>query len=129
MRIGDEDGEERTLTPKSFWLDPKYDTSRGSDILLDIFGSRDIFTNPKPLGFIKDVIYIGSNKDSIILDFMAGSGTTGHAVLEMNKEDGGNRKFILCTNNENNICEKITYERLKRVIKGYKNKQDKKRKR
>ena len=53
-----------------------------------------------------------------ILDFFAGSGTTGHAVLKLNAEDGGNRKFILCTNNENEICRKITYERLKTVITG-----------
>ena len=59
------------------------------------------------------------NKNSVILDFFAGSGTTGHAVLELNKEDGGNRQFILCTNNENNICEEVTYQRLKKVIKGY----------
>lgn len=58
-------------------------------------------------------------KDAVILDYFAGSGTTAHAVLELNKEDGGNRKFILCTNNENNICEKVTYERIKRVIHGY----------
>ena len=56
------------------------------------------------------------------MDFFAGSGTTGHAVLELNKQDGGNRKFILCTNNENKICEEVTYERIKRVMKGYKNK-------
>ena len=54
-----------------------------------------------------------------MLDFFAGSGTTGHAVLELNKEDGGHRQFILCTNNENNICRDVTYERLRRVINGY----------
>ena len=48
--------------------------------------------------------------------FFAGSGTTGHAVMKLNAEDGGNRKFILCTNNENNICRDVTYERIKRVI-------------
>ena len=57
----------------------------------------------------------------MVLDFFAGSGTTGHAVLELNKEDGGNRKFILCTNNENNICEEVTYQRVKRVMVGHKN--------
>lgn len=51
-----------------------------------------------------------------MLDFFAGSGTTGHAVLKYNAEKGGNRKFILCTNNENNICRDVTYERVKRVI-------------
>lgn len=50
-----------------------------------------------------------------ILDFYAGSGTTGHAVMQLNKEDGGNRKYILCTNNENNICEEVTYQRLKNI--------------
>lgn len=51
-------------------------------------------------------------KESIVLDFFAGSGTTGHAVVALNKGDGGNRKYILCTNNENNICEEVTYQRL-----------------
>lgn len=55
-------------------------------------------------------------KDITILDFFAGSGTTGHAVMKLNAEDGGSRKFILCTNNENNICRDVTYERIKRVI-------------
>jgi adenine-specific DNA-methyltransferase len=62
---------------------------------------------------------ISTNKNSIILDFFAGSGTTGHSVLELNKEDNGNRKFILCTNNENNICEEVTYQRINKVINGY----------
>ena len=60
-----------------------------------------------------------NKKNAVILDFFAGSGTTGHAVLELNKEDGGNRQFILCTNNENGICEDICYPRIKKIIKGY----------
>ena len=76
---------------------------------------------PKPLGLIKHILKIASNKNAIILDFFAGSGTTGQAVLELNKEDGGNRQFILATNNENNICEEITRERMKRVMEGYTN--------
>lgn len=56
-----------------------------------------------------------NNKEVIVLDFFAGSGTTGHAVMQLNKEDGGNRKYILCTNNENNICEEVTYQRLKNI--------------
>jgi len=76
---------------------------------------------------IEKIIEMGSYKNDIkILDFFAGSGTTGHAVLSLNKKDGGNRKFILCTNNENNICEEVTYERIKRIIKGYSNKDNKK---
>ena len=61
-----------------------------------------------------------------MLDFVAGSGTTAQAVLEQNSEDDGDRKFILCTNNESNICEDITYLRLKRTIEGYKSYESKK---
>ena len=68
---------------------------------------------------IKAVIH--NKENAIILDFFAGSGTTGHAVLQLNKEDNGKRSFILCTNNENKIAEDVTYERMKKVIKGYKN--------
>ena len=73
----------------------------------------------KPIKLIKQLLELQNNKDSIILDFFAGSGSTAQAVLELNKEDGGNRKFILCTNNENNICENITYKRIQNVINGY----------
>jgi adenine-specific DNA-methyltransferase len=66
----------------------------------------------KPLSLIKRIISMYPYKDISILDFFAGSGTTGHAVVDLNKEDGGNRKYILCTNNENNICEDVTYQRL-----------------
>lgn len=87
------------------------------DIVFDVEGDRD-FNNPKPVKLIKNIVELSKNKNSVVLDFFAGSGTTGQAVLELNKEDGGNRKFILCTNNENNICEDVTYQRLKTVITG-----------
>ena len=74
----------------------------------------------KPTKLIEKFLKATSNKNSIILDFFAGSGTTGHAVLKLNGEDKGNRQFILCTNNENNICEEVTYKRIEKVIKGYK---------
>lgn len=76
------------------------------------------FDYPKPMSLICELIGGATffNKDSTILDFFAGSGTTGHAVMKLNAEDGGKRKFILCTNNENNICRDVTYERIKRVI-------------
>lgn len=77
------------------------------------------FDNPKPHELIEHLITICSeNKCLTILDFFAGSGTTGHAVMKLNAEDGGKRKFILCTNNENDICRGVTYERLKTVITG-----------
>ena len=79
------------------------------------------FDNPKPHELIEHLVKICSENNSItILDFFAGSGTTGHAVMKLNTEDkdGGHRKFILCTNNENNICRDVTYERLKTVITG-----------
>lgn len=75
------------------------------------------FTNgKKPVKMVKQIINYSLNTSATILDFFAGSGTTGHAVMKLNAEDGGRRKFILCTNNENNICRDVTYERIKRVI-------------
>ena len=85
------------------------------------FDLTDIIETPKPVKLIKRILQIASRKNSIILDFFAGSGTTGHSVLELNKNDGGNRKFILCTNDEGNICTKICYPRIQKVIKGYTN--------
>lgn len=78
-----------------------------------------VFNYPKPHLLIKYLLSLASNKDSLILDFMAGTGTTGQAVLEINRDDNGRRKFILCTNNENKIAEKVCYTRIKKVIKGY----------
>lgn len=74
------------------------------------------FDNPKPISLMLYFLEVSSRKNFTILDFFAGSGTTGHAVMKLNAEDGGERKFILCTNNENNICRDVTYERIKRVI-------------
>jgi len=93
-------------------------SARGTQEIMSIFDKK-AFDYPKPLNLIKYLLQIHANQNATILDFFAGSGTTAHAVLELNKEDGGNRKFILCTNNENNICEEVTYERIKRVIHGY----------
>ena len=73
----------------------------------------------KPVKMLKQFINYHKNKDAIVLDFFAGSGSTCHAVLDLNKEDGGNRSFIICTNNENNICDEICYPRIKNVIKGW----------
>lgn len=112
---------------KTMWVDPKYDaSSHGTILLKQILGDDNLFDFPKSLYAVMDSLSISSKKDSIILDFFAGSGTTGHAVMELNKEDKGNRKFILCTNNENNICTDVCYPRLKKIIKGYKNSKNEK---
>lgn len=83
-----------------------------------IFGDR-AFAYPKPTILIKFLINLIRQRSVTVLDFFAGSGTTLHAVMQLNAEDGGKRQCILCTNNENSICENITYERNKRVIEGY----------
>lgn len=95
-------------------------TSHGTAEITNIFGVRT-FDFPKPSILIKRILstIVRTNKNSTVLDFFAGSGTTLHATMQLNAEDGGHRKCILVTNNENNICEEVTYERNKRVINGY----------
>lgn len=93
-------------------------TSDGAAELKRIFNKTNIFNNPKPVDLIKFLVKFSNKNNAIVLDFFAGSGTTGQAVMDLNNEDGGNRRFILCTNNENNICEEVTYQRLKTVIIG-----------
>ncbi len=78
-------------------------------------GGVKFLNGKKPIRLIKQLIKYCTNEDDLILDFFAGSGTTAHAVVELNKEDIGNRRFIVCTNNENNICEEITYQRLQNI--------------
>ena len=107
---------------ETIWYNKDVDSNRQAIALLkNIFGSEKIFTNPKPVKLIKRIAAIVGNHRSTILDFFAGSGTTLHATMQLNSEDGGHRKCILVTNNENNICEEVTYERNRRVIQGYTN--------
>ena len=89
------------------------------DELDELFGNREIFDTPKPIELIIHLLEIASRKDSTCLDFFAGSGTTAHAVLTLNKHDGGKRRFIICTNNENDICTDVCYPRIEKAIKGY----------
>ena len=112
-------GDLPTKKPKSIFYKPEYSSGNGTAQLKEIFGEK-VFNNPKPIDLIKDFLQLSifNSQFSTVLDFFAGSGTTGHAVLKLNAEDGGKRKFILCTNNENGICRDITYERLKTVITG-----------
>lgn len=110
--------KEKSVTNPPSILRNVASTKSGSAELKDIFNGKSIFDFPKPSTLIKELLnYFPSN--SIILDYFAGTGTTGHAVLQLNKEDKGNRKFILCTNNENNICTEVTYPRIYKVINGY----------
>lgn len=109
--------EGRLKQPSNLWYEIE-GNKKATITLKNILTGENKFDFPKPVELIKQILKISSNNNSIILDFFAGSGTTGQAVLEINKEDKGNRKFILCTNNENNICENITYQRLKTVITG-----------
>ena len=125
--IGYEDGMPTLMFGKNqtvgseiptIWIEKDFYTTKGSSHVRSIFGDKRV-PYPKPLEYIIEILRATTNQDSIILDFFAGSGTTGEAVLELNQSDGGKRQFILCTNNQNEICTHITYPRLKTVITGF----------
>lgn len=105
-------------TPTSIWNDIET-TTNGTQLLQTMFEGNKVFSNPKPIGLLERILILIGRKNAFILDFFAGSGTTLHATMQLNAEDGGNRQCILVTNNENKICEEVTYERNKRVINGY----------
>jgi adenine-specific DNA-methyltransferase len=108
--------------PKTIWIDPAYDaSSHGTVLLQKIIEKRKAFDYPKSLYAVENVlsVLLQQKKDAVILDFFAGSGTTGHAVMDLNRKDKARRMFILCTNNENGICEEVCYPRINRVINGY----------
>jgi adenine-specific DNA-methyltransferase len=96
-------------------------TKIGIEEITSIFGGQRLFDYPKPLDLITYLLQLHPNESAVILDFFAGSGTTGHAVLKLNAQDGGNRQFILCsTNNEKEpIVDKVLYPRIKKVVNGY----------
>ena len=89
------------------------------DELAELLGDRTLFATPKPVKMIKEFIRSSGKSDAIVMDFFAGSGTTGHATLELNHEDGGNRRFILITNNESDICRRVTIPRVKAAMRKY----------
>lgn len=121
-------GEDETSVPckKTYLIDNEnttpysvfYKDGRAATKRLRTLMGDSVFQNPKDEEIIKSLLNFSTNRDSVVLDFFAGSGTTAHSVLKLNEEDGGNRRFILCTNNENKICEEITYQRIKTVITG-----------
>ena len=94
---------------------------QGNDEMKAIFCNNVPFSNPKPIGLITYLLRTTKCSTSTILDFFGGSGTTMHATMQLNEEDGGHRQCILVQQNENNICEAVTYERNKRVMQGYTN--------
>ncbi|MBC6496788.1 MAG: site-specific DNA-methyltransferase [Alphaproteobacteria bacterium GM7ARS4] len=110
-----ENGEMRTLLPKSIWLDRNYDSSKGGLALRDIL-TGDFFDNAKPMRTIRDVLTCVGDRHAIVLDSFAGSGTTAHAVLALNKADGGDRQFILVECED--YADSVTAERVRRVIQG-----------
>lgn len=119
-----EDGEYRIVQKmrtsskviRSLQIEKDFTSRRGTAEVEELFGKKS-FSFPKPIELIKQFLFAASDKNSIILDSFAGSGTTAHAVLNLNKQDGGNRKFILVE--MENYAENITAERVKRVINGY----------
>ena len=104
---------------KTHWIKKEYHGYHFGTKLLEVILGTKKFEFPKSLYLVLDTLKLTSKRNAIILDFFAGSGTTGHAVLQLNKGDGGNRKFILCTNDENGIASDVCYPRIKNVISGY----------
>ena len=118
-------GEKRTQKPKTTWINPKYDSGNGTKLIKELFNDN-IFTNPKPIEFILDILRISTDSNSLVLDFFSGSATTSQAIMRLNSEDNGNRKFIMVQLPEliereseaykagyKNICE-IGKERIRR---------------
>jgi len=106
------------MVPNTIWFhDEVSHTQDAKQFLKTIFGGKSNFETPKPYQLIQHIIKLATSENDIILDSFAGSGTTAHAVLEQNKEDGGNRKFILIETLD--YAKDITAERVKRVIEGY----------
>ncbi len=106
-----------TRSPKSILRGSEYLNETGTT-LLTAMQMRGEFDFPKPVGLIRTILEMATDEEDLILDSFAGSGTTGHTVLDLNKQDGGNRKFILVEMDEQ-IAPDITAERLKRAINGY----------
>ncbi len=110
---------DRGLTPHTLWeADEVGTTDHATKTVIDLLGNTATFETPKSVGLIQRILQIATDKDSLVLDSFAGSGTTAHAVLKQNAEDGGNRRFIL-VEMDNTIAQTVTAERVKRVSQGY----------
>ncbi len=109
-----------TVKAKTIWTETEMISEQGTSMLRTL-GLAELFQFPKPVELVKRVLLLATKEDSIVLDSFAGSGTTAHSVLELNKQDGGHRKFILIEMED--YAETITAERVKRVINGYADKE------
>ena len=120
------EAQERGMVAKTIWDDVET-TTNGTQLLKKLFGQAGIFDNPKPVEFVKKLLQLGTHETAIVLDFFSGSATTAHAVMQLNAEDGGHRKFIMVQLPEKcdekseaykagykNICE-IGKERIRRA--------------
>lgn len=111
------------MVPVDLWKHEDAGSTDSASKELECILGKKLFDFPKPKELIMKALSLtineNDNKEAIILDFFAGSGTTLHATMQLNAEDGGHRQCILVTNNENGICENVTYERNRRVIQGY----------
>ncbi|MGE0085562.1 MAG: site-specific DNA-methyltransferase [Desulfococcaceae bacterium] len=110
------EGSLKNIKPKSVWMGSGFSSDAGTKSFKNVI-CESKFNNPKPVDLIKYILLQTTKDDDIVLDSFAGSGTTAHAVLNLNKEDGGRRRFILAEMED--YAENITAERVKRVIKGY----------
>ncbi|MBU0686535.1 MAG: site-specific DNA-methyltransferase [Candidatus Margulisbacteria bacterium] len=111
-----DDGKTAVTKAKALWIEKEINNENGKEVLREIFNGESPFDFPKSVDLIKKCIKLGSGDNDIVLDSFSGSGTTAHAVLDLNKEDGGNRKFVLVECED--YADKITAERIRRITKG-----------
>jgi adenine-specific DNA-methyltransferase len=114
IKVKDRLDNKQGLKPKSIWNKPKYAGANGTALIKDLFGADGLFSYPKSLATVADSLRITANIDTTVLDYFAGSGTTGHAVLNLNREDQGRRKFILIEQGE--YFEAVTKPRIQKVV-------------
>ena len=117
-------GDNFSIKPRSLWYKPQYSASNGTNTIRNIFGGERIFDFPKAVPFVADLLRFAKvGPNDVVLDSFAGSGTTAHAVLALNKEDDGSRKFVLVECED--YADNITSERVRRVINGIPDARDK----
>jgi adenine specific DNA methylase Mod len=110
---------EERLQPLETVVDFMGTTASAKDELAELLGEYGLFATPKPVKMIQEFIRSVGNPHALVMDFFAGSGTTGHATLALNSEDGGQRRFILITNNESDICRRVTVPRVRAAMERY----------